>query len=159
MPRGLVQRRLGQVRRPDQLVPAGEVLDPRVVLHDLAYERALGVEHGETAADLRREVEQVELGAQATVVPSLGLLETVEVVLQSGLRLPRGPVHPLELGPALVAPPVGACDPHELERPQPIGGRHVRTAAEVDELAFGIERNGLVRRDRCDDLRLVVLAE
>ena len=39
------------------------------------------------------------------------------------------------------------------------GGRHVRAAAEVDEVAFAVERDRLVGRDRRDDLGLVVLAQ
>ena len=77
---GLEQGRLGQVRGPHELVAGPLVLGAGVVLHQLADQAALGVEHGQAAADLGREVEQVELGAQLAVVALLGLLEAVQVV-------------------------------------------------------------------------------
>ncbi len=91
------------------------------------------MEDRQAAAELRREVEQVELGAQPAVVPPLGLLEPAEVLGERGGGLPGGAVDPLQLGQALVTVPVRAGDPGELEMPQAASRGHVRAAAQVDE--------------------------
>ena len=85
MPRGLEQLRLGDVGRVDELVAGLLVARPRVVLHQLADQAALRVEDGQARAELGREGEQVELGAEAAVVAPLGLLEAVQVVLERAL--------------------------------------------------------------------------
>ena len=94
----------------------------------------LRVEHREARADLVGEREEVELDAELAVVAPLGLLEAVQVLVERGLRLPRGAVDALEHRALLVAPPVRARDLRELERAEPLGRRHVRAAAQVDEL-------------------------
>ena len=106
----------------------------RVVLHQLAHERALRVEHREAGADLLGEREEVELGAEPAMVAPFGLLQTMEVLLEGRLRLPRRPVDALQHRAVLVAPPVRAGDLGELERAEPFRRRDVGTAAEVDEL-------------------------
>jgi len=147
----------------DELVTALLVLGPGVVLHELADHPPLGVEDGQATTDLGWEVEQVQLEPQLAVITSLRLLQPVQVVGQGLLRLPRRAVDPLELGLALVAPPVGAGHPHELERSQPAGGRDVGAAAEVDELgavAVGADGGGagtLRRIGALDYLHLVGL--
>ncbi len=73
---------------------------------------ALGVEDGQPRPDLGGEGEQVELGADATVVAPFGLLEAVQVLGQGLVGLPGRAVDALELGPVLVAAPVGARHPH-----------------------------------------------
>ena len=103
---------------------------------------ALRVEHREARADLLGEREQVELDAELAVVARLGLLEAVQVLVERLLRLPRGAVDALEHRALLVAAPVRARDLRELERAEPLGRRHVRAAAQVDELDVG-------RRRRC----------
>ena len=115
----LEQGRLGQVGGPHELVAGLLVLGPGVVLHQLADQAALGVEDRQPPADLRGEMEQVELGAEPAVVARLGLLEAAQVLVEGGLGLPRRPVDALQLGPALVAPPVGGRHLHELERSEP----------------------------------------
>jgi hypothetical protein len=121
------------VRRDDELVPGLLVALARVVLHQLADERALRVEHREPRADLLGEREQVELGTEAAVVTPLGLLEAVQVLLERRGRLPCGAVDALEHRAVLVAAPVRAGDLLELERAEPLGRRDVRAAAQVDE--------------------------
>ena len=111
----------------------------------LRIEAALGVEDGQTAADLRREVEQVELDAELAVIATLGLGHALEVLGHRLLGLPRSAVDALELLALLVAPPIGAGDPRELERLEPAGGRNVRAPAEIDELlAVSIGRDDAV---------------
>ncbi len=115
MARLLEQGGLGQVGRPDELVAGLLVLGSRVVLHQLADQTALGMEHGQAAADLGWEMEQVELGPEPAVIALLGLLQAVQMILEGGLGLPGGSVDPLQLRPLLVAPPVGGRHLHQLE--------------------------------------------
>ena len=124
---------LGDVGRVDEVVARLHVALPRVVLHQPADGAALGVEDGQARADLLGEAEEVELGAELAVVAPLGLLQLVQVGGQRLLGLPGRPVDPLQLLALLVAPPVRAGHPHELEVAQPAGRGHVRPAAQVDE--------------------------
>jgi hypothetical protein len=50
--RRLEQLPVGEVRREDELVAAVGVALAAVVLHELAHDGALGVPHGEAAAEL-----------------------------------------------------------------------------------------------------------
>ena len=131
--RRLEEVRLGDVGRVDELVARLHVALPRVVLHQPADGAALGVEDGQARTDLLGEAEEVELGAQLAVVAPLRLLQLVQVGGQRLLGLPGRPVDALQLLALLVAPPVGAGHPHELEVAQPAGRGHVRAAAQVDE--------------------------
>ena len=118
--------------REDEVVAGGLVLGPGVVLHQLADEAALGVEDGQAAADLGREVEQVELEAELAVVAALGLLQPVEVLGQGLVGLPGGAVDALELVAVLVAPPVGArATLMSLNEPRRVVDGHVGPAAQV----------------------------
>ena len=133
----------------------------------LRISAALGMEDGQPAADLGREVEQVELDARGCGGRALGLLQPVQVLGQRLVGLPRGAVDPLEHRAVLVAPPVGTCHPHELERAEPAGGGHVGAAAQVDEALPGsaplrydadlAAAGALVGLDALDDLHLVGL--
>ena len=58
----------------------------------------------------------------------------------------------------MVAAPVRAGDLHQLEVLELARARHVRTAAQVFEIAFAIERDVFAGRDAADDLGLVGLA-
>src|ERR1019366_6683437 len=69
------------------------------------------------------------------VVALLGLFELVEVVVELFLGVERRAVDALELRVLLVAEPVGSGDVEEFEGLDASGGRDVRTAAEVGELA------------------------
>ena len=109
----------------------------------LRIEAAPRMEHREARADLLGEREQVELDAELAVVALLGLLEPVEVRLEVGVGRPRGAVDPLELRVVLVAAPVRAADVRELERAEPPGRGHVRTAAQVLPAVVAVEARGL----------------
>ena len=104
-------------------------------------------------------VEEIELAADLAVVALLGLFEADEVVLEVLLARPRRAVDALQHLVARIAAPIGAGDLHQLEHFQLAGGRHVRTAAEVDPAALPVQADRLVRGDAGDDLGLVVLAE
>ncbi len=161
--RFLEQCALGDVGRGDEVVARLDVALPRVVLHEAPDGAALGVEHGEARADLLREAVEVELGPELAVVAPLRLLELVQVVGEGLLGLPGRPVDPLQLLALLVATPVGARDPHQLEVAQPAGRGHMRAPAQVDEgvgvpvgadhRARGVDLVG-ARLDRLDDLLL-----
>ena len=97
------------------------------------------------------------------MVALLGFLEAMQVVVESGLRLPGRAVDALQLGAPLVAAPVGGGDLGQLEMAEPARGGDVRAAAEVDELAVvavGADHalaSPLGGVDACDDLELVGL--
>ena len=125
---------LGDVRAGDEVVAALDVALARVVLHDAPQGPALGVEEREPGPDLAREGEEVQLGAEAPVVATLGLLEERQVGRQSLVGLPRRSVDPLELGVLLISAPVGAGDARQAEAPEALGRRHVGSPAQVREL-------------------------
>ena len=65
------------------------------------------------------------------------------------LRVPRRAVDALELRVALLAAPVGAGDPHQLEVAEVDAGvGHVRAAAQVDEARVAVERRRVLRLRR-----------
>ena len=104
---------------------------------------------------------------EAAVVAALGLLQPVQMLGQRLVGLPGGAVDPLEHLPVLVAPPVGAGHPHELERPEAAGGRDVGAAAQVGPAparigtvpvdAHLVAAGALVGLHALDDLHLVGL--
>jgi hypothetical protein len=104
-------------------------------------------------------VEQVVLLAEAAVVALLGFFQHVQVGVEVLLLGPGRAVDALQLLVAVVAAPVGAGHLHQLEDLELGRGRHVRAAAEVDEIAFAVERDLLVGRDGTDQLGLVFFAE
>src|SRR5690606_19082664 len=106
------------------------------------------------------KVEEVHLPAELAVIAPLGFLDPLEIGLEL-LRLgPRGAVDALQHLVPRIAAPVRARELRELERQaETAGRRQVRAAAQVDEVALPVQADRLVARDRCDDLRLVVLAQ
>jgi hypothetical protein len=123
----------------DVLVAGLEVLLLPEVLDHRAEHGAPLTPDGEPGPDLLAEEEEAEVGAEAPVVALAGLLEAPEVGLQLRLGRPGRAVDPLELGAAIVAPPVGAGEAEELEgadlpRPGDVGA-----TAEVLEVALAVE--------------------
>ena len=82
-----------------------------------------------------REVEEVELRPEPPVVARARLLEPLEVGVEVGLRVERGAVDPGQLGVVLVAAPVRAGEPGQLERLDRRRVLQMRPAAEVGEVA------------------------
>ena len=159
---GLPQVGLGNVWRHDVVVSVSEVRSAAVVLDLLAQQPALRMPDRQTAPQIRGEGVEVEFGAEFPVVPLLGFFEPVEVGAQCLAIFPCGPVDPLELRILLVAPPVGAGGPHQLDGFDPAGRRDVRTTAQVDEILVAVQRHGAGPGpfgfvDTPDDLRLVRL--
>src|SRR5438093_82261 len=100
---------------------------------------------------------EVELAAELAVVALLRLLEPPQVFVELLLREPGGAVDPLEHRVPLVTAPVGAGGREELEVLHVTRRRHVRPAAEVDEVALLVERHAR-RGDALEDLDLEGLA-
>src|SRR5712664_230453 len=65
----------------------------------------------------------------------------MEVLVQFLFGEEAGGVNTLELRIAFLTFPVSAGNAHQLERLDALGGRNVGSAAEVDELAGGVERD------------------
>ena len=138
---GLPEVGAGDVRGEDERVAAAEILVAHPVFHLFADEAALGMPEDEAGAGELLNGEQVELLAEQAMVALLGFFELVEVVVELLLGVERRAVDALELRVLLVAQPVGSGDVEQLEGLDASGGRDVRAAAEVGELA------GLVDRD------------
>jgi hypothetical protein len=125
--------RLAMLRRVHEPVAALQQLPAEVVLQLLGDDAALRVPEDQPLAVLLANGEEIELSPETPVVASLGLLPLVEPRIQLGLRREGGAVDALHLGAPGVPLPVGARERQQCEGSQPVGGRHVRTEAEVDE--------------------------
>ena len=75
------------------------------------------------------------------MVAALGFLDAVQIFVQVRLLDEARAVDALHLRIAFFALPVGAGDAHQLERLNLAGAGNVRAAAEIDELAGGVERD------------------
>src|SRR5690242_12188906 len=104
-------------------------------------------------------MKKIKLGAEFAVVAFFRLFEHAQVCVLVLLPRPGRAVDPLEHFVLRVAAPVGTGYLHQLEHLQFARRGYVRTAAEVDEIAFPIERHLFPRRDGGDDVRLVPLAD
>jgi hypothetical protein len=93
------------------------------------------------AGRLFLHVEEIELPPQLAMVALLGLLQHVQMGIEFILLRPCRAVDALQLFVLLVAAPVGAGDLHQLEDLELAGRRHVRAAAQVDEIALAIQRD------------------
>src|SRR5450830_461910 len=142
-------------RRADLLVTGAHVLGAPEVDHRVPETHALGVEEGEAGA-LLVEAEEIEVAADAPVVAQAGQFEGLEVRGQLLLGGEGRAVHAGEHGLVLVAAPVGAGQAGELEGAvaQPAGAGQVRPAAEVDEVALGVDADGLLAGEVLDELDL-----
>ena len=87
-------------------------------LDEVTQHRPPGMEDHQARTDLLGEGEQIELGSQLAMVPTLGLLDPLPVgneILTAG---PRGAVDALQLVVGLVTLPVGS---RELRQGEGIG--------------------------------------
>ena len=155
---GLVHFDAADVRRIHGLVPARQQLLLDEVFEDRANGRSLGKPQAQPLPHLLTDREQVELLPQHTMIPPLGLVDLIEISVQVLLRKPRGPVQPLKLLPRRIALPIGSRDGQEFERFDPFRIRHMRPAAEIDELTLPIEADGrMSRQPGVDVLNLQLL--
>ena len=97
------------------------------------------MEHRQSGADLVREREEVELGAELAVVALARLLDSMHVRIELVAGEPGRAVDALQLLVARVAPPVHAGDAQHADRIEPAGVGNVRPAAEVDEVAGAVD--------------------
>ena len=104
-------------------------------------------------------MEQFELLAQLAVVALLGLFELMQIGIQFFLLRPGRAIDALQHLVLGIAAPVCTRQFHQLEHLQLAGRRHVRAAAQVGEIALGIQRHFLVGGNGRDDLGLVMLVD
>ncbi len=154
---------LREVGAADALVAGGVLELLRESLDLVDHHRAARQPQRQAGAHLLVEDEDVQLGAQLAVVALLRLLELPEVALELLLGGEGDAVDALEHGAALVTPPVGARDAHQLEvRGDGAGGGDVGAAAQVGEPlrpALLVEGDRLAFREVADQLDLVGVAE
>ena len=154
---GFPQRLVENLRRVDLAVIAGQ---PAAHIGDQRLEDgpALGVPEHHAGAFLL-EVKQIELAAELAVVALLGFLDLLQIGVEVFLFRKRRAVDPRQHRIVAVAAPIGAGDLHQLERIADLAGRrHVRPAAEIEPVALLVDLDGLVGRDRVDQLDLEHLA-
>src|SRR4029077_12315110 len=125
----------------DKVVTAREEFGAQPVFDDFADQPALGMPKDEAGAGFVLDAKEVQLGAELAMIAALGFFEAMEIFVQLLLREEACRVNALQLRIAFLAFPVGAGDAHQLEGLNALGGRNVRAAAEVDELAGGVEGN------------------
>ena len=116
VPGGLPDDLVVDERRLHLQVAAPRVLRAAQVLEHVPERHALRVPERRAGRGVL-EVEQVELRADAAVVVRPRLLEPLEVRVEVGLREERRSVDPGQLRVLLVAAPVRAGEPGELEAP------------------------------------------
>ena len=154
MAAGFVQVHAADVRRVDRLIAAGQQLALDEILQDRTHRRALGQPQAQPGAHVGLDAEQLQLLAQHAMVAAFGLFQLFQVLVEFLFAEPSRAVQPLQLPVAGVAFPVGAGDRQHFERLDLARVRHVRTAAQVDELALAIETQVAVvaeaRRDVFD---------
>jgi hypothetical protein len=152
VPRLLPQLLVDEHGGGNLLVPAGiEVLAGKFL--ELAHdEHAVGQPEGLARRHIE-EVEQIQLTSELAVIALLGLFEPPQVLVELLLGRPRRAVDPLQHRVLLVAAPVGAGRGEKPEGPELPRGGHVRTTAEIDEVALPIERHAL-GVDPLEDLHL-----
>src|SRR6266702_4076312 len=138
-----------------------------VLLHEPVHGVAQHVEERRAVRQPERgarrilvEGEQPERRPELAVVALLRLLEAQEVLLELLLVEELGAVDALQHRVLRIASPVGAGDVHELDRPEPAGGRAMRPEAEVDPRPMLVEGERLrpLGGDVLHDLDLELLA-
>ena len=115
---------------------------------------ALGVpEHH--ARTFLLEMKQVELAAELAMIALLGFLDLLQISVEFFLLCERRAVDARQHRIVAVAAPIGAGDLHQLEGASDLaGGGHMRAAAEIEPVALLVDLDGLVGRDRVDQLDL-----
>jgi hypothetical protein len=138
VPGALPQLAHEYLRRPDLEVA---VLAERVsdVVLDDAPERPAPVVPEHAPGPLLLEMKEAEVRPEYAMVALLGLFPRPEVLVELPALEEGGAVDARELIALGVAPPVGAGDAGQLERLDAAGRRHVRAAAEIEEISLPIE--------------------
>ncbi len=100
----------------------------------LRMRAALGMEEDQSGTGELLDAEQIQLLAELAMIALLGFFQALQVCVLILLAEERRAVDALQLGIVLVAFPISAGDREQLERFESRGGRHVRTAAKIDEV-------------------------
>ena len=132
------------MRSKDQRVTALQIFGAQPVFHDGANQAALGMPEDEARTGEFLNRVQIELLAEGTMIAALGFLKLAHVLVHFLLGVERSAVDALELGIAFLAEPIGSSDVEQLEGLDLSGGRDMRAAAEIDELAGLVERNLII---------------
>src|SRR5882672_6478511 len=107
-----------------------------------------------------RKVENVELRAELAVIARSRLIQTREIRVEILFRIEGGAVDPGQLRLRRVAAPVRAGEARQLHRFDRLRVLEMRPAAQVGEVALGIERDVALRGvDELDLVRLALLLE
>ncbi len=102
----------------------------------------MGWKTAKPRTDFVGKAEQVQLDTQLAVVATLSFLDQLQMVVERLLRFPRSAVDALQAGIVLIAAPVGGGASGQLECRDVLGGRDVRSAAQITPNPFpgsGIE--------------------
>ena len=143
MPGAVIQIALGDVRGGDALIARLVLGLARQQLQLVADHIARRQPQGQAGADLVGDGEQAQLLADLAVIALGLLLQAQNLRVQLFLGQEGQGVDALELGVVLVAAPIGAGDGAQLEMAHLAGVIHVRTAAQIDEIAGAEEGHGL----------------
>src|SRR5690242_11006950 len=136
-----VERFLRDLWRGDALVALAALLVDRKKFQLLPYDHALRHPERQTRSDVRREGEELEVLADATVIALLLFLDALQISIELLLVAPCRAVDALELRVLRVAAPVGAGDLGELESIADLPGRdEMRTAAEIMPRSMVVDR-------------------
>ena len=146
-----------QLRALHQVVVALEVLAAPEVFQDGAHQHALGQPEDHARGHVFMEGEEAQFAAQLAVVAALGFFQLLQIGVEGLLVGKGGAVQTGEHGVLFVAAPVGAGSGKDLAGPGKAGVRHVGAAAQVGEIAAGVQGDR-VALDAFDDLHLEVLA-
>ena len=138
---GLPQVEAHNVRGEYEIVAALEQLLAQPVFHERANQSALGMPKNQAGPGFFLNAEELELRAEFAVIAALGFFEPVQIFVQLLLRVERRCVDALQLRIPFLAFPVGPRNAHQLESLNPLGGRDMRSAAEIDEFAGSVEGN------------------
>ena len=145
------------IRRAHVEVAARELLVDDETLQLATDRRPVGQPQREARTDPVVDSEKLQVLAELLVVAELGLFQELHVVLELARRRPGGAVDAGQLGLLLVAAPVSARHPQQLESLQVPGRAHMRAAAKVQEVPGAIDAHLVALHLVGDELELVVL--
>src|SRR5258708_1396666 len=129
------------MRRVNQRVAALQVLLAHPVFHLFADDPALGMPENQPRPRQFLDGKQIKLLPEHAVVTLLRFFYLLQVSVEIFLRKKRRSVNALQLLILFIPQPVRARNVKQLERLDLSGGRNVRAAAEIRELAGAVDRN------------------
>ena len=145
------------LRSPNQLIAALKMFPHQEILEDRTQHHAFGQPERHARGDIFVEGEQPEFLAQTAMVAALRFLDGGEMRLERLLVGKGRAVDAGEHGVLFVAAPIGSGHGKQLEGLHGSRGRKMRSAAEVEEIAAAVKRNG-IGVYAFDEFHLVILA-